>query len=186
MTARLLLVPLLLLLAACQTTQLDQDFDKTRDFAAYRSFTWKEPALQYSPDDPRIKSDLTEQRIRAAVSEQLDQRGVRLAPAGGKGDVSVQAWLIVENRTDQVSTSYGGAWGGYWNGYWGGPAYTETRNVDYKVGTVQVDLFDAKDGKLVWRGSSEQIVRNNQNSPVERETAIRETVGKILSQYPPH
>ncbi|MEK1942838.1 MAG: DUF4136 domain-containing protein, partial [Pseudomonas sp.] len=51
MTARLLLVPLLLLLAACQTTQLDQDFDKTRDFAAYRSFTWKEPALQYSPDD---------------------------------------------------------------------------------------------------------------------------------------
>jgi hypothetical protein len=186
MTARLLLVPALLLLAACQSTQLNQDFDKHRDFAAYRSFTWKEPALEYSPDDPRIKSDLTEQRVRDAVSEQLDQRGLRLAPVGGKGDVSVQAWLIVENKTDQVSTSYGGAWGGYWNGYWGGPAYTETRNVDYKVGTVQVDLFDGKDGKLVWRGSAEQIVRNNQTSPVEREAAIRETVAKILSQYPPH
>jgi len=183
---RLLVIPLLLLLAACQNAQLNQDFDKNRDFAAYRTFTWKEPALQYSPDDPRIKSDLTEQRIRAAVSEQLDQRGVRLAPAGGKGDVTVQAWLIVENRTDQVSTTYGGAWGGYWNGYWGGPGYTETRNVDYKVGTVQVDLFDAKDGKLVWRGSAEQIVRNNQTTPVEREAAIRDTVAKILSQYPPH
>lgn len=183
---RLLVLPLFLLLAACQNAQLNQDFDKNRDFAAYRTFNWKEPALQYSPDDPRIKSDLTEQRIRAAVSEQLDQRGVRLAAAGAKGDVNVQTWLIVENRTDQVSTSYGGAWGGYWNGYWGGPGFTETRNVDYKVGTVQVDLFDAKDGKLVWRGSAEQIVRNNQNTPVEREAAIRDTVAKILSQYPPH
>lgn len=183
---RLLVLPLFLLLAACQNAVLNQDFDKNRDFAAYRTFSWKEPALQYTPDDPRIKSDLTEQRIRAAVSEQLDQRGVRLAAAGAKGDVNVQTWLIVENRTDQVSTSYGGAWGGYWNGYWGGPGFTETRNVDYKVGTVQVDLFDAKDGKLVWRGSAEQIVHNNQNTPVEREAAIRDTVAKILSQYPPH
>ncbi len=185
MLLRLLLVPALLLLAACQTTQIDRDYDASRDFAAYRSWSWQEPALQYSPDDPRIKSDLTEQRIREAVSQQLDQRGLRPAAAGSSADLRAQVWLIVDQRQDQVSTNYGGAWGGYWGGYWGGPAYTETRTVDYKVATVQVDLFDGKDGKLIWRGSAEQIMRRSQTNPAERDAAIRETVAKVLGQYPP-
>src|SRR3990167_7600949 len=116
MRLSLLLLPLVLLLSACQTAQLERDFDPNRDFAAYRSWSWQEPAVQYKPDDPRINSDLTGQRIRAAA----------------------------------------------------------------------IDLLDGKDGKLVWRGSAEQILRNRQPSPAERETAIRATVAKVLSQYPPH
>ncbi|MDP3847692.1 MAG: DUF4136 domain-containing protein [Pseudomonas sp.] len=186
MFSRLFLASILLLLTACQSAQLSRDYDATRDFGAYRSWSWREPALQYRPDDPQVKSDLTEQRVRAAVSEQLEQRGLRPALAGTKPDLKAQAWLIVENRQDQVSTSYGGAWGGYWNGYWAGPAYTETRRIDYQVATLQLDLFDGKDGKLVWRGSAEQIMRGEPATPAERDSIIRETVGKLLSQYPPH
>ncbi|MDA3328383.1 DUF4136 domain-containing protein, partial [Pseudomonas aeruginosa] len=40
-------------------------------------------------------------------------------------------------------------------------------------------------GKLVWRGSGEQIMRTSPPSPAEREQAIRETVQKVMSQYPP-
>jgi hypothetical protein len=186
MSPRLLLIPALLLLAACQSARVERDFDASRDFAAYRSWSWQEPALQYRPDDPRIQSDLTEQRIRSAVGEQLDQRGLRPAQAGSAGDLKVQAWLIVDERQDQVSTNYGGYWGGYWGGGWGGPAYTETRTVDYKVATIQVDLFDGKDGKLVWRGSAEQVMRQSPSTPTEREAAIRSTVAQVLNQYPPH
>ena len=96
----------------------------------------------------------------------------------------VQAYLIVEDRQQQVTTNYGGGWGGPWNGYWGGPMYNETRNISYKVGTVQIDLLDGKDGKLVWRGSDEQILSDSPN-PTDRNTAVRETVGRILSTYPP-
>ena len=64
-----------------------------------------------------------------------------------------------------ITTNYGGAWGGYWNGYWGGPMYNETRSVDYKVATIQIDMFDGRDGKLVWRGSAEQIMNNYPPSP---------------------
>jgi predicted secreted protein len=56
--------------------------------------------------------------------------------------------------------------------------------VDYKVSTLQIDLLDGKDGKLVWRGSTERIV-NQDNAPNAREAAIRQTVAKILEQYPP-
>lgn len=185
MFPRLLLVSILLLLGACQSPRIERDFDTSRDFAAYRSWSWQEQALQYRPDDPRLRSDLTEQRIRSAIEQQLEQRGLRPAQPGNPGDLRVQAWLIVDQRQDQVSTNYGGYWGGYWGNYWGGPMYTETRTVDYKVATIQVDLLDGKDGKLVWRGSAEQIMRRSPPNPTEREAAIRSTVAEVLRQYPP-
>lgn len=184
MFRRLVLLAFTLILGACAGTQVNHDFDTSRDFAAYRSWSWKEPALQYRPDDPRIQSDLTEQRVRQAVTDQLDQRGLRLAPAGSQGDVLVQAFLIVEDRQQQVTTNYGGGWGGPWNGYWGGPMYNETRNLSYKVATVQIDLLDSKDGKLVWRGSDEQLLSSSPD-PTARSTAVRETVSRILANYPP-
>jgi hypothetical protein len=185
MRASLLLLPLLLLLSACQTPRLERDFDPNRDFAAYRSWSWQEPAVQFKPNDPRINSDLTSQRIRSAVSEQLDQRGLRAAAANTPGDLKVQMWMIVDNRQQQVSTQVGGwsdPWGG---GFWGGPSYVETRTLDYQVGTLQIDMLDGKDGKLVWRGSAEQVLRSRQPSPGEREASIRATVAEVLSQYPP-
>lgn len=185
MFRRIALLALLALLGACQSNNVTQDFDASRDFASYRSWAWKEPALQYRPDDPRIQSDLTEQRIRQAISGQLDQRGLRPAQGSNHADLSVQAYLIVENRQQQVTTNYGGAWNGYWGGYWGGPAYNETRSVDYTVATIQVDLFDGHDGKLVWRGSAEQVMSNYPPSPAERNSAIQQTVAKVLANYPP-
>lgn len=79
--------------------------------------------LQYQPDSPMLKSDLTEQRILQAVGEQLDQRGLRPVATGSKPDLWVQTYLIVANRQEQVVTNYGygGPWGGPWGGYWGGP-----------------------------------------------------------------
>lgn len=173
-----------LLLSACSSIGLERDYDPSRDFGAYRSWSWMQPKLSYQPNDARLKSDITEQRISQAVAQQLEQRGLRQA-TGGAGDLKVQSVLIVDERQDQVTTQYGGGWGGYWGGYWGGPAISETRNVNYKVATLQIDLYDGKDGKLVWRGSGEQIMRSLPPSPAEREAAIHETVAKVLSQYPP-
>lgn len=186
MFRHLVLLSFAMLLTACQSYHVDRDFDAQRDFGGYRSWSWKEPGVQYQPDDPRFKSDLTEQRIRQAITDQLEQRGLRQAPAGSQGNLQVQTWLIVENRQQMVSSNYGGGWGpwgGY--GYWGAPMTTETRNVDYKVSTLQIDLFDAKDGKLVWRGSTERILGDSPANPAERETVMRTVVAKILEQYPP-
>ena len=175
---------LALLLSGCASVSLERDFDPSRDFGAYRSWSWMDDKLTYQPNDARLKSDITEARISQAVAEQLDQRGLRQAP-DGQGDLKVQSVLIVDQRQDQITTQYGGGWGGYWGGYWGGPAFTETRRVDYQVATLQIDLYDGKDGKLVWRGSAEQVMRNQPPTPAEREKAIRETVSQVLSQYPP-
>ncbi|OHC36967.1 MAG: hypothetical protein A3J25_01665 [Pseudomonadales bacterium RIFCSPLOWO2_02_FULL_63_210] len=156
MRLHLLLIPALLLLGACQTTQLNRDFDPDRDFAAYRSWNWLDG------QQPAGSAWASSALVQEALSNALDQ------------------------RQDQVTTHYGGFWGGSWNGYWGGPGYSETRTLDYQTGTLQIDLYDSQDGKLVWRGSGQQIVRDSQANPSERSAKIRETVAKVLSQYPPH
>jgi hypothetical protein len=187
MFSRIALMAFVLLLTACQTQQASLDFDASRDFAAYRTWAWKSPALQYRPDDPRIKSDLTEQRILQSVGDQLEQRGLRAAQPNAKADVLVQAYYIVDNRQQQISTPYGGGpWGAYWGGPWGPAYYNETRTIDYRVATLQVDLLDARDGKLVWRGSRESVVNDAPQGPTERSASIARTVGVIMSNYPPH
>ncbi|MFB8831861.1 DUF4136 domain-containing protein [Azotobacter sp. CWF10] len=145
------------------------DFDPERNFSAYQSWSWQEPALQYRPADPRLKSDLTEQSMRSAVADQLEQRGLLQAPSGKPGDLTVQVWLIVDQRQEQVTTYSGGYWNNPWYGYWSGPGYGETR-----------------DGRLVWRGSTQQTLRDAPYNPTERTRMIRETVAKVLSQYPPY
>ncbi len=47
MFRRLALLAMAALLSACAANQVNHDFDASRDFAAYRSWSWKEPALQY-------------------------------------------------------------------------------------------------------------------------------------------
>jgi hypothetical protein len=189
MPAHLLLLLALLTLSACQSISVDRDYDPARDFAAYRSWSWQAPAVQYTPADPRLDSDLTSERIRQAVAEQLDQRGLRPAQSGTTADLRVQVWLVVEQRQEQVSSGYGGGYGGAWNGpwggYWGGPVFVETRTLNYQVGTLQIDFFDGQDGKLVWRGSARRIMRSNPGSPAERSALIHESVAKVLSTYPP-
>ena len=181
---RTLLIASLLLLAACQGPRLQRDFDPARDFAGYRSWQWQEPAVRFRPDDPRLTSDLNGQRIEQAITEQLEQRGLRPAAQDQAADLRVQAWLIVDDRQQQITTSYGGAWGSGWNGYWGGPVMQETRNLDYQVGTLQIDLRD-RAGQLVWRGSAAQTLPRDPGTPQQRTAAIRATVAQILAKYPP-
>jgi hypothetical protein len=63
--------------------------------------------------------------------------------------------------------------------------FTDTRTIDYQVGTLQIDLYDAGDGKLVWRGSAEQVLSSRQGTPEQRAGSMRDLVTRVLSQYPP-
>ena len=91
---------------------------------------------------------------------------------------------IASQRQQHISSGYASSYWGYPWGYWGAPV--ETRTLDYQVATLQLDLFDARDGKLVWRGSAEQVLRASAQSPAQREGAIRNTVAQVLAHYPPH
>lgn len=181
----LMLFSLLLVLAACQTSGPRADFDLNRDFSQYQTWEWAEPAVTYAPaNDPRLTSDLTTERIVEAVAAQLDVRGLRPVADGSAADLQARTSVVVETRRDNVTTHYGGGWG-YWSPYWGGPGYSQTRTVDYQVMTLQIDLLDAAENRLVWRGSDSEVI-NERLSPIERSREMHERVARILTNYPPN
>lgn len=188
MLRTVLLSAAVLVLAACQATPVQPDYDVSRDFSNYRTWTWAEPAVSFTPaNDPRIGSDLVAQRLKEAISAQLDARGLRPAASPEEADLKVHADMIVDEEQQMVTTNFGVGMGtGYWGVWGGGPVMSETRSVDYQTATLQIDLLDADDNQLVWRGSSTEVIRDQAPSPAERTRKTHELVSRVLTGYPPN
>ncbi|MCP2065245.1 DUF4136 domain-containing protein [Pseudomonas laurylsulfatiphila] len=151
-----------------------------RDYGRYRSWAWLDGHL------PPGTAWADSAQVAEAVSNALDQRGLRPLHDNRPADLFVSADLRLETRLRQVQDDYyGGGYGGY-NGY--GPGYGGyatvpiIRTYQEQVVVVQVDLFDAKSGQPIWSSSAET---GNRGSESERADAIREAVEKAMSAYPP-
>lgn len=152
-----------------------------RDYARYRSWAWRNGQLPPGT----VWADSAQ--VAEAVSNALDQRGLRPLRDNRPADVLVSANLHMEIRLRQVRDDYGyyGGYGGYdryGRGYGMYNSVPIVRTYQEQVVVVQVDLFDAGNGQPVWSASAETAATGNQ---LERSDAIREAVEKALAAYPP-
>jgi hypothetical protein len=164
------------LLAGCASGPVvHTDRDPAAAFSGYRTFAWKQ--------QPSISNPLLKQRVVAAVEGQLGSKGWRLVP---EADADVVLVGNVSARDEQsIQAFYEGAawqdWG--WRGY-GDPALglrrIELRN--YRIGTLVLDMFDAKTRQAVWRATAEGTVPS---SDAQREKDALAAVGKMFSGFPP-
>ena len=121
------------------------------NFAPYKTYSWEQV---------KTKDQLDVDRIKSAVNAALAAKGRTQVDSGG--DVSIVAMKITRNQQtlDTFYDGLGGGWG--WRRFGGGGFGEATTTTDtYKVGTVVVDLFDAKTKQLIWRGSSSDTLSNN-------------------------
>ncbi|MDF3936824.1 DUF4136 domain-containing protein [Pseudomonas citronellolis] len=121
--------------------------------------------------------------LQDAVSEGLDQVGLRPARPGAAPDLRVTARISSEQRTRQVTDYYGGGYYGGWNDPWYGASIPVTRTYVVQVNVVHVDLFDARSNQAVYSAAAEYQPSGNQS---EQARAMRESVRKALAGYPPH
>jgi Domain of unknown function (DUF4136) len=171
------LMPILLsALAACSPFQVSSDYDPKANFAAYRTYSWL-PRIEQPDSDPRLQSSLLHSRIRDAVDAQLTSKGLRQDPTANP-DLLVAYHVALQGKLE-ISTvpSYP-----YGPSVWGATQKTYTRQ--YDEGTLIVDLIDASNRQLVWRGSAQAEVKPD-TSPQERQKRINEAVQQILERYPP-
>ncbi|WP_226505626.1 DUF4136 domain-containing protein [Pseudomonas sp. MWU16-30317] len=203
MPRRFAVVLLCLGLAACQSPnpyvassnplppappQAAQTFDASaypaapRDYGRYRNWAWVNNQLP-------VGSNLADPaQIAEAVSNGLDQRGLRPARSGIP-DLRVAADLHVERRLQQVTEDYGYG-GGYGPGYgprgpYGYGAYGPppvTRTYEIQVLVVRIQLYDGASGQPLWSASAET---GTQGSESQRADALRQAVEKALMAYPP-
>ena len=155
-----------------------------RDYGRYQSWAWLNGRL------PVGTAWADSAQIAEAVSNALDQRGLRPAQPNRPADLFVSADLHTEKRLRQVQDDYGyGA--GYGRGYgdpWGryGGMYGSVpviRTYQVEVMVVRINLYDGKTGQPVWSSSAET---SSTGSLSERSDALRESLNKAVQAYPPY
>src|ERR1700719_3249724 len=133
--------------------QVKTDYDRSADFSQYKTYSWEKVQTQ----DP-----LWVGRIKEAVNTALTAKG--LTPVESGGDIAIVAIEMTKNQ-QSLNTFYDG-FGGGWR--WGGGFGDATTTVDnYKVGTLVVDLFDAKTKNIVWRGSSSDTLSDKSDKNIK-------------------
>ena len=156
-----------------------------RDYARYRSWAWLDGQL------PPGTAWADSAQVAEAVSNALDQRGLRPLHDNRPADLFVSADLHLETRLRQVQDDYGyygGGYGGYggYNRYGSGYGLYNTvpivRTYQEQVVVVRVEMFDAQSGQPVWSASAET---GNRGGESQRADAIRKAVEKAMSAYPP-
>jgi hypothetical protein len=152
--------------------QVKTDYDRSANFAQYKTYSWEHVKTQDALDVDRIKS---------AVNTALAARG--WTQVDSNGDVSIVAMEITrEQQTlNTFYNGFGGGWG--WRRFGGGGFGDATTTTEtYKVGTVVVDLFDTKTKQLIWRGSSSDTLSNNSDKNIKN---LDKGVEKMFKQFPP-
>jgi hypothetical protein len=165
------LMGLILFLAnASFAQQVKTDYDRAANFGQYKTYSWEKVQTQ----DP-----LWVDRIKAAVNSTLAAKGWTQVESGG--DISIMAIEI--NRNQQtLNTYYNGFGGGWrWRGF-GGFGESTTTVDTYKVGTLVVDLFDAKTKTLVWRGVSSDTLSDKSDKNIKN---LNKGVQKMFQHFPP-
>ena len=162
-------------LAAAQKTSYD--YDKSANFGSYRTYALK--------DGTKVGQELIDNRIVAAIETELAAKGLTKSDTP---DVFVVYHVAFDKEKDisTFSSGYGGGYGPYgwgWGGGWaGGTSTTQVR--DILIGTLVIDMADAKKGQIAWRGMGVKEV-NTQAKPDKRDKSINNAVKKIFKNYPP-
>jgi len=173
---RVLQCALLVLAAISAPAQkIKVEFDKSLDFSKFKTFTWA----------PRgaVSRPLLADAIAGAIEEELTARGLQ--------QVSEHPDLYIEmygSMDSDMAVSYSD----FYSGYGGIPPFDQsfmvwgavpgsTTTVVVHKGQLVVDLIDASQRKLAWRGIARDKLSDNRGKLV---TQINTAVEKMFNKYP--
>jgi hypothetical protein len=151
------------------------DMDPTANLRSFRTFAFFQPV---SADSSQYTT-LVGSRLKQATRAQLERIG--FVYSENDPDLRVNLFIKVVDK-QQVRSSGSGYYsyrGGYY-GTWSGYPYVET--IDYREGTLSIDLVDAKRKQLVWQGVAEGEVSDE--ALKDPGPAVEKVVTRMFSNFP--
>jgi len=174
------LLAIIVFCAAAQAQKINVVYDKQLDFSQFKSFAWAPHGAVAHP--------MMAANVVGAIEQELKARGLQ------KVNVDDKPGLIIEvyGSIDQDSTFYSNdplymATGGIppFDPSFSGPMLTGmygNTTVTIHKGQLVVDLIDAANKNLVWRGMSQQnLAMHDKNKLVDQ---LNNAVTKMFKQYP--
>ena len=144
---RTMILPLSLIAISGFAQDVRYNFAAGQDFFGYKTFKW----VQIKGADQL--NGLADQQLKSAVEAEMAKKG--LVKATGDTADLLLAYQVALGQEKQFTTldsgaGYGLGWRGGWYGVAGG--FSTTTSETIQTGQVVLDMYDAAQQKLVWRG----------------------------------
>jgi len=173
-----------LLIASCASKPtIETDYDHTVDFSAYKTYAFFNPMGIENPNYSSIYGSI----FRDAISKEMESRGY---VKSDNPDLLINVSGRLQDKTKVTTTSDPYMSGGYYGyrrgayGAWGGYGYgTQTHVSQYTEGTVNVDMVDRAQKRMVWEGVAVGRV-NEKRTNEETRTNIYAGIQEMFAGYP--
>jgi hypothetical protein len=152
------------------------DYDHAANFAAIKTFQAK-IATGWN-------NQISEKRVLDEITQGLTEKGWKSV------DANPDAIVLIHGATEKeksLNTFYSGTgmYGGYgyrgWGGM-GGMGTATTTTTEYLVGTLVVDIFDAKAKSLMYRGTATDELSDK---PEKNKKKLAKASDKLFKDFPP-
>jgi hypothetical protein len=168
-----IVLPLALGLAAALSAGLKVDvlYDAKADFSLYQTYVW-----ETAPRDDSPMATMIDGSIKETTEQELAKKGLRPARDSEEPDLiftyhaGIEDNLLLEGVRFEIAPHV------VWTG---ADALSATRN--YQVGSLIVDMADAKTRKVVWSGVASGKVTPGDKMGDKLGKAIK----RVLRRYPP-
>jgi len=156
------------------------NYDKSLDFSAYKTFGF----VSGLGTEREGYSTFITNNFKRAVSNELEARGYTYAKEGS--DLLVNFSTNVRHESAVQTFPAQGMGPGYYDyrtGMYATPTFGDQVFVDhYSVGTVNVDIVDAKRKQLIWSGLAEGVL--SEETMRNPGPAIHRVVTMLFDNYP--
>ena len=175
----------LAVLLASAVTAFAQDvrynFDKQADFSQFKTYKW------VSLKGAQVPNELVDMQIKAAVDMELATKGLKRTDAETADlYVGYQSAINTEKQYTWFDTGWG--YGPGWMAAGGTAAAARAprpgQTSTIYVGQIAVDMYQAGQKQLVWRGVASKTI-DTKAKPEKQQKNLAKAMTKLFKNYPP-
>ncbi|HSX51802.1 MAG TPA: DUF4136 domain-containing protein [Cellvibrio sp.] len=164
---------LLLLLSACTNTKYTDDYKSGTDFSGLKTYSWRAVTVDIGGIDKQFLQNLADAQLRAQgfvpaennADFLVDMQVFSRISAGGNTSIGIGIGMPVG--------SHGGI----------GMSTGQTVGKGKQEGVIVIDITQANNNTLIWRGNAEGIPLINFSLKAEQK--LRESFSQLLTPFPP-
>jgi len=173
-----LVVLLVALPAAAQ--QIHIDYDRWARFSTFRTIAWA-PTEETSMLDT---SAPIHERVRSMIMAEVTAGRLKVDNEDPDLYITYHTAEKEAVRVDIHHWGYGYPSNWYWDPYWGGGGTTAAART-YTQGTFIIDIWNAREQTIVWRGTAVATVSENPEKNLKKiQKAVRKMIKKWTKMKP--
>lgn len=158
--------------SACATMNVSSHVERGLDFSQYKTWDWG--AADALPEsDPRLDDAFFRDHLQGAVERELARRGFE-RPESGTPDLLVHHHANVTPRINETDATTGACYDGD----------CRVRVMEQEVGTIMIDIVDARTNRLVWRGWAQTSVEGVLGNQRRLEERVAKAVKGMFGRFP--